>query len=509
MNRGLAAFARSGAWSVVAQAIQIVGALGLSVVVVRSLTPEEFGTLSVARQASHLVVIVSGFALERVSLRFLPELWKAGDVAAARRFLVSTAAVRILAWAVLWVGVLLLGDLWDRVLGFAWQRELGAGVLTALIFSLHNQIRAAATARFATRTVAIGTAAGSVAMVVATVLLLRGGAGVVGVLWGAGIGMAVAGILTWPAAWGVGERARGTADPSLQVGGGRFLRYAGPFAGIAILNHVVHSQTEIYFLARFHGEELAGLFSLGFTFAQRVIDFLPLALWEVSMAGFSHLVVSEPERIPTALHAYLTLLYLALVPLAFGGIAFSGSLLQLLYTADYSGATLVSQAYFLIAAIAAFNAPVGMMLYARERSGAALRAYVVVAVVNVGLDLALIPAWGLWGAVIALGAAKILNLLLFARLVWSMMPGLQVPWAFLGRAVLASAPVLAWLLVADRWTAPWQIGLGLLAAGGVLFLGFRIARVVGPEEARLVRDTQLPLGDRLVRWLGAAPEGVA
>jgi len=224
------------------------------------------------------------------------------------------------------------------------------------------------------------------------------------------------------------------------------------------------------------------------------------------MAGFRHLVVSEPQRIPAALHSYLTLLSLVLIPLAFGGVAYSGSLLALLYTQDYAGATLVSQAYFVIAAVAAFNAPVGMMLYARERSGAALWAYVAVAVVNVGLDLALIPFWGLWGAVVALGAAKLLNLLLFARLVWAMMPGLRVPWAFLGRATLASAPLLLWLPLAGRWTGPGPVAVGLVAGVAVVFGAFRALRVVGPEEARLVLDTRLPLGAQLVSWLGARPE---
>jgi O-antigen/teichoic acid export membrane protein len=361
----------------------------------------------------------------------------------------------------------------------------------------------------------MGSALGAVVTFGSTVLLLQADQGIAGVLVGAAVGMAVAAAIMLPAAVashaGPLERPAGDRDPqwSLPLGGRRFLGYVAPFGGIAVLNYVVHSQTEMFFLTHFHGAALAGYFQLGFLVSQRLIDFVPLALWEVSMAGFSRIAVREPERLPQALRAYLTLLYLVIAPLACLGVAFSESVIGVLYEPDMLPATLVSRAYFVMAAIAAFGAPVGMIVYARERVGAALRAYALFALVNVALDLALIPPLGLWGAVLGLGLAKILAVLLISRLAWQEVPSLTVPWAFIARAFVASSPVLLWMTVETRWTQPWQVVAGMAGACLLLVVSFRGMRVIGAGERHLIAGTRLPLRDKLLAVLSGGRETMA
>jgi O-antigen/teichoic acid export membrane protein len=352
-----------------------------------------------------------------------------------------------------------------------------------------------------------------VATFVLTVWLLQRGEGVDGVLLAAGLGIFLGALFMLPGVLGRGrdnplEQTAGSAA-GLSLSSRRFLGYALPFGGIALLNFAVHSQTEVFFLGYYHDAETAGFFHHGFTFAQRLIDFLPLALWEVSMAGFSRIAVRDAARLPGALKAYLTLLYLAMAPLALLGVAFSVPAIVLLYGEKMLPSAIVAQSYFVMAAIAAFGAPVGMILYARERVGAALRAYMIFAAVNLGLDLALIPSLGLWGAILGLGAAKVVAVVLMSRLAWGEIPDLQVPWSFIGRAFVASSPVLLWLLVDDRWLAPWQVVLGGLGALVVLVSSFRLLRVVGEREAALIRGTRLPLREPVLRLLGHRGLGVS
>jgi O-antigen/teichoic acid export membrane protein len=404
--------------------------------------------------------------------------------------------------------VVLLGEWLDAFFKEDLATYAAVGAATALVFSVHNHVRGCATARFATRRVASASALGTVVTLVSTVMLLREGWGITGVLLGSAAGMLIAALFMLPSV--IARESGGALEAGVSQAGDtrgirllerRFLTYALPFGGIALLNYVVHSQTEVFFLARFHGPESAGFFQLGFLFSQRLVDFLPLALWEVSMAGFSRIAVRHPERLPDALHGYLTLLYLVIAPVACLGVAFSVSAIRMLYTDAYLPAAIVSQAYFCMAAFAAFGAPVGMIVYARERVGGALRAYALFALVNVGLDLLLIPRLSLWGAILGLGLAKLLAVLLMARLAWEEVPDLRVPWGVIAKAFAASSPVLLWMLVQDRWTQPWQIVLGGIAALLLVLVTYRGLGVIGARERDLIAGTRLPLRRELLAIL--------
>jgi O-antigen/teichoic acid export membrane protein len=201
------------------------------------------------------------------------------------------------------------------------------------------------------------------------------------------------------------------------------------------------------------------------------------------------------------MRSYLILLYLALSPIAFLGMAFSGSVIGLVYGTAMLPAVFVSKAYFAVAWILAFNAPVGMILYARGKTPAALVAYLIFSSVNLLLDILLIPRFALVGAVIALSVAKLLNLVLFARIAWSEFSEIRVPWAFLTRVGFACAPVLLWWLVEGRLASPLAIVGGVLAGPFVLVMTFRIVRVVGKEEAEIIRQSKLPLTGPALRIL--------
>lgn len=514
MSRDLARYARSGAWSIIAEGMHLVGGIVLSVVVVRSLSTRDFGILSEARQITSLAVVLAGLALERAALRFVPELVERQGAASVARFFWRTMAVRVGAWAVTFLLAIAGGSALERLFHVPIAGLAAVGVATGLCFSFHNHVRACATARFATRAVALASAAGSLSTLVVTVVLLEQGYGVAGVLWAAGGGMLLAGVLMLRPALATGSTTP-TVPQSDHAGSSareavtreRLVRFTAPFAGIALLNFLVHSETEVLFLGHFHGPDLAGFFKLGFTFAQRLIDFLPLALWEVSMAGFSRIAVQQPQRLPDAVHAYLTLLYLAIAPLVCLGVAFSPAAIRMLYGSAMEPAALVSQAYFLMAGFAAMGAPIGMIVYARERVGAALRAYLLFATVNVVVDLALIPRLGLWGGIIGLASAKLLSVLLLSRLAWQEIPALRVPWRLIAKAFLASTPALLWLLVDERFASPLETALGGLAALLAVLLAYRLLRVVGEGERGLIAQTRLPMRGLALAVLSRSTQG--
>lgn len=503
MSGGLARYVRSGGWGVLAQLAQLVLALAASVVVVRWLGAADFGRLTLARQVLLFLVVLGGLSLERALLRFLPELRSAGRGRGARRLLSDSLGIRIGAGVGLFALAWPLAPWAASILGEGLTTPLRVAAGCALAFSAFAHLRAAATASLAMREVALATTVAALLSLGLTVVALANDRGVEGVLLANALGLLVgAGML-----WGPARRHPAREGPDdgggIALGSRRFLAYAAPFALIGLLNHLVHSRTEVLFLGAFHGPEEAAWFGLGFEVAQRAVDFVPLALWELSMAGFATAVVQRPARVPGLLRDYVILLYLVLFPLVATGIALAPPAFALLYEVEMAPAIPVAQAYFAIALVTAAGAPLGMVVYARERVSLALRAYLLFALANIGLDLLLIPSFGLVGAVVALGAAKLLALFLMARIALGELPSLPLPWSFLGRGALATLPVLAWWPISGQMPPGPALVAGIAWAMLCLPFSFRWLRVVGEEEAALLARAELPGAARWLPWLSA------
>jgi O-antigen/teichoic acid export membrane protein len=515
LKLGMSSFARFGAWSLLAQAIQVGGALLLSVFIVRSLGEEGFGELSVLRQVAAALVTVSGLALDRTLLRYLPELHLRASGSRARRFFLTSLFVRVLAWAIIGGVFVALSPQLSAVFHLDDPKLVLLTVACALAFSIYVHFRAGAIASFSTRAVAGASVLSLLATLALTLYVLNRGASVEGVLLASALGPLLAlPLLAIPSLRGRIVGAAADAEPeagepeSIPVGtqAGAFrrrvFRYTSIFAAIAVLNHIVHSQTEVLLLGHFRSVQEAGFFQLGFSFAQRVIDFLPLALWEVSMAGFSRIAVEDPKQLVGAVHTYLKLLYLGVLPVGTLGIVFSGSIIRFLYPEAMAPAIGVSQAYFFIAQVAAVGAPLGMIVYAREKMGAALRAYLIFSVLNVVLDFALIPRFGIHGAVAALAAGKFAAVYFMGRIALREMPEIRIPLRFIFRTAAACSPLAIWFVIEP--TAPsffvlCGAGLGAML---LLLLSFRLFRVLDSEDCELLRSTGLPGSAILPRLLG-------
>jgi len=88
-------YAAAGTWSLLAHAAQLIGSVVLSVVVVRMLTVEQLGELSLGRQLTALLAVAGSLALERTLVRFVPEMVEKGAPGAARALVLSLLRLRL------------------------------------------------------------------------------------------------------------------------------------------------------------------------------------------------------------------------------------------------------------------------------------------------------------------------------------------------------------------------------------------------------------------------------
>jgi len=129
-------------------------------------------------------------------------------------------------------------------------------------------------------------------------------------------------------------------------------------------------------------------------------------------------------------------------PICVIGAVLGGRMIPVLYGDAMAPAGLPTQIFFVIFPISFFGTPLSMALYVIEKSYANLVVYLALAVVNVGLDLLLIPRFGIIGAVIPVGLVIAASPVIYKRLLGRYVSGTRIPYAFIGKCFLASSPVL-------------------------------------------------------------------
>ncbi len=491
------------AWSVGSRAGRFVLGFGSSIVVVRGLGDHDYGVLSAVRSVLMFVVLLAGFGTGQALLRFLPALRvaRAGDGARGlvRRVILIHAGV----WLVMLLAAVLLRAPVEHVLktpGVGMFVAIGVGlalfeVLFALLANVLN-------ASFDTARLSVAAFASHAVYIGAVVPLLRAGWGIPGVLMAAAAGNALACVIVWP-------RIRAAVDLGTEpapaiVTNRRFWRYSLPFAAIGVLNLIVWRQSETLLLAHFRSPEETGYFDLAYRLPQTILEFVPGTVWPLVMAGMSEAYARDPARLAGAVRRYYRMLFALCTPLCVLGAVLGGRAVPVLFGESMAPAAVPTQVFFVIFTVSFLSTPLSMVLYVLERTSVNLLIYVVLAVINVGLDLILIPRFGVPGAMVPVAIAIAAQPVLYFSVVRRYVPDISIPFGFIGRCLLASAPVL--LVFGILRMAGGAAGLVAAAVVAILLLlvSYRVARVFDADELAALRAVPVPLAARMARFL--APE---
>jgi O-antigen/teichoic acid export membrane protein len=253
-----------------------------------------------------------------------------------------------------------------------------------------------------------------------------------------------------------------------------------------------------YFIGSLAGLQQVAIYDVGYRVGTAVV--LVLGPFSAAWTPFAFSISERPEarRVYRDVLSYLaaggTLLVLGLV-------AFRRELVALMAPSAYAGAANIviwsAFSQILIAAYAVFS--IGPMI--RKRTGVLAWASVTAALLNVGLNLLLIPRLGILGAAIAT-LASYATLAIVSYLIARGLFPMEVDWGRAGKLALATAFVLLGMAASDQLTPhAWlQAGIRvgwLLAFPVLLFL----LRFVKPAQLAGLWDTGRELAlDRLRAW---------
>ncbi len=503
---GAARLGGAAAWTMASRVVRFLTGIALSIVVVRGLGPDDYGRLVVVRTILAFVSVLCYGGLGQAVLRFLPERAAHGDIAGARRLL----AFAVLTQAGVWLLVSLLVPWIIEPIDRAARVEVGSvlAVGCALLAAdlAVTVLHQAVTAWYELRAYSVATSAAGVVLVAGTWLALRAGFGVIGVLAVSAAANAAIAVVLLITLRRVLRRAEDTAAPvrddapSLTLG--RVLRYSLPFTAIGVLNLIVWRQSETILLGHFRGARDAGIYDLAYRTPQQILEFIPATLWPLVMAGISEAYTRDAQSLGRTIRTYYTFLFALVPPIALAGAVVSAPAVPILFGDEMRLAGPYAAAFFVLFAVSFLGTPLSMGLYVLERTSFMLLVYAVQAIVSVGLDLLLIPRWGILGAVIPVSVVVCCAPLVYGVALSRRIGTIPVPWRFIARSTLAHA---GWLLLAPLALRAHSVAhLTVTLLGGVVLsiLGVRLLRVVGPEQVALLARARVPHRALWTRVLG-------
>ena len=276
----------------------------------------------------------------------------------------------------------------------------------------------------------------------------------------------------------------------------RFARFATQASGLLVLSIVVWDRSEVFFLEWYCDFEAVAFYSLSFGIMKSLLIF-PHSL---NVASGANLLVEygrDPRKQGQFAGRMTVFLALAAFPLTLGMSAVSGPAIRVLYGEAYLPAIPVLAIVAAFAVPQALLAPAQFLLVAHERQKFLLAWGAFVAVVNLSLDLILIPKGAAIGAAIANATAQSLALVG----IWfyaSRHVGLVLPVRSIAR-VGVSAVVMALGAFAVTRSLPPLSGLVLGILTGVLLypLSLRLTGSLGSEDRERLLEVSALVPPRL------------
>ncbi|HEY4529601.1 MAG TPA: oligosaccharide flippase family protein [Luteimonas sp.] len=446
-------------------------ALGMltSIVIARSLGPDDFGRYSYVVWLAGLLVVLANNGTTNTAIRFVSESLGRGSEAGAagihgwlrRRQLASALLVA--------AGFLLLLPLleptgWSEGLGLFAAATLLAGLCKAwFIFDVsiakghgHYGIEAGIAASM------------SVASAAAVLVLFWLGAGLasyVALFALVGAGHAIAGLVVRRRA---GLRsARRPLEPGVEP---RIRAHLWWTVALALAWALGNKSIETWLLNRTAGAAAVGYFAIAAALTRGGIDLLSSGLATVLMPMMAHAQgAGGPERV-RAILAVAVRCYVALgLLLAGAGVLAAPQLIALLYGDAYREAVLPLQVMVLVSGLTVSEGAFGALLATTDNQKLRVGFVVLSLLITAVLAVILVPRYGLAGAVVAHAASR---LLVFA-LTWvgiSKLMSLRMPWRELLRLLAAAAAAAVPAVVLARILPESWSGIAAALAYALMYL---------------------------------------
>jgi O-antigen/teichoic acid export membrane protein len=439
--RALFNFGLSGARMAVAG----VSGFIVSVIVARSLGAKEMGTYSLMVWVAGTIAALSSLGLPDAVSKYVAEHKGAGDHALA-----AMIARRIVVAQILAAGVasLIAVGVWSGLdrhhLSLVWL-----ALATVLPSALQQTLLALMEGEQRFDLQVFATMGGSILQIAIFGIIALRHASILGFLLGSlfsGVGLLGLTLFLCRSML-VSDAAAAGRDYSPEISK-RIFNFSLSVYGLWLLALIIFDKSELFFLRIFKAPEELAYYSIAFAVTARLAtagDSISYVLFPMFITRFSQ---SGADGLCEVYQRSIRFLQILMVPICFWGIPLLPRLVVLAYGKQYTRVASVVQ-ILLVTMLFTVTMTVGSsVIYTLDRQASLLRFMILVAVLNIGLDLCLIPRFGALGAALANGISQVCAAFGMIFMVRRLLPGSFPVFASL-RIYLAAALSVAPILCAE------------------------------------------------------------
>ncbi len=429
-------------WLVANKLILLFVYMGLSILTVRLLGPQEYGRFVLVRSITEFLVIFCAMGLDVALLRFIPELTAHHNRAGLSRLLIRALGLQQVAALIALTSLILLRPLLGKWFSMDFEGLLvPAGLLLAATM-IKDALNNIFTALFRTRTVALLSLVNGLLWLALLVVALR---------WrpeaALALGAQTAALLI---VYGVSlillmrlVRALPWRSPPQGVGRERVLRLSLPIMLNSLLRMLMLKYTEVFFLGLYFTPTIIGYYDLGYATPMLILTLIPAALQTLFMSAFAQAYARDPNCLGRLIDSVYKITILIVTPLAAFGLFFAPRGIVLLYGQGMAPAGPIAAAFCVLHVLPLISTPLSIAITVKEKVLQMLPYMVLQVGVNLLLDWALIPRFGMFGAVAAVGGTFILTIPWRLKAVRAILGGIHFPAAFFIRQLLVMGVIAA------------------------------------------------------------------
>ncbi|HYM49677.1 MAG TPA: oligosaccharide flippase family protein [Candidatus Limnocylindrales bacterium] len=492
-------------WTVAWRAASAVTTLALGYVLVRQLPKAEYGRYTLVLSLLVYLALLATFGQDQGLLRYLPEVLARRDRDAAYDLLRKSGITLLGAWAGVSLLVFALRPVIDRALNAQVGDLLALGTVLLLGAITTGALSFALVAVYDMRSQALATPIAGALTLVLAVLFLRRGGHLGAVLVAGAVGQSALALFYLNVLLRRIRLASGAS--AARVRWRRLLVYASGWLPSLLIASAVGLQFESLFLVHFRGTVQVAYYDTGYNIPQRLVSLIPSLLTGAWVVGTLESFRGEAGHLRGAVNAFYKGIFMIGVPLALAGGALLSPMIRFLYTEGYDQAATIAPVMLEFFILALLVAPWGLVVRVRELAW--VNAGISIAQVGfaAAADFWLVQAFGLWGAVAAVGLTTLLTLAL-SLFAWYRCDrgSLTIPWGYAARCLLASLPFLLLApLAALRLRLVLLLVLALLLTLAWAALVRRL-KLLDVTEVPLLHHSRHPPVRFVLRWLAPTAE---
>lgn len=492
-------------WTVIARVGRFLMAILTSIIVVRLLGKEQYGIYSIVHSILLILMYFIMFGFNQVLLKYLPDTRVKYGEQFSRRFMQYALLTELILWLITILGVILAKPIIVKLYGTDIFKYLLFGIVVISASVLFETISIGIITRFATRLMAQWHIIGGGIVTVLTYIFLRKSWGIYGVLGAVALSNAIISFVLGMKYFSDGKNRLSTStnvipETAPPPTAKNLIIDAIPYLLTSILAYISWKQSEVLFIGYFVGKTEAGFFDIGYSFADLIVNFIPLAIFPLMFAAYAEAYAKNPAHITESMFLHFKLLFLITAPLVAGGVIFGDRAITIIYSAEMAPGGPICQIFFFVFSLSFWGAPFSLAIYAIGKPWWNFLFYSITSFIILGCDYYFIKHYGFYGAIVgttvAIAISPFLRYLILRRFVKKVL----VPWQFCLKCLLAGT--MAFPLI---WFRPYISDFPRLVISGVLVLiiylvCLKFFRVITDDIIDYLAKSNLPLRDWLIKF---------